>query len=151
MPSQMGAETVAALATARLYDRIGLSALAVLPVPAAAVSFLAFTTNPALIRIGALAWGRGYGDARIHHEGRRRRARPRPPPRHRVRPVRHQLRARLARGSTASGALPATSPTTVVVFVLVLQAAAPAAFLPLVGRRPLHPRNSPPPSHRTGS
>lgn len=57
----MGVDALAALASGRFYDRRGLRALVVLPVLAAAVPWLAFSTAPAVAWAGALVWGVALG------------------------------------------------------------------------------------------
>jgi MFS family permease len=64
----MGAAALAALAAGRAYDRIGLRGMAVLPVLAAAVPFLSFATEPALVWAGAIVWGAAMG---VHESTRR--------------------------------------------------------------------------------
>jgi predicted MFS family arabinose efflux permease len=57
----MGAAALAALGFGRLYDRIGLRGLVVLPALAAAVPWLSFTTSVAAVTVGALVWGVAMG------------------------------------------------------------------------------------------
>ncbi len=57
----MGAAGLAALGSGALYDRVGLRALAVAPVVAAAVPFLAFSQTAALAWSGSIAWGVATG------------------------------------------------------------------------------------------
>ena len=57
----MGVDALAALASGRSYDRRGLGALVVLPVLAAAVPWLAFSTSVVLAWAGALVWGAALG------------------------------------------------------------------------------------------
>jgi MFS family permease len=64
----MGAAALAALASGRLYDRVGLRALAVAPPLAAAVPLLAFSTAPGLAWTGGIVWGAAMG---IHESTRR--------------------------------------------------------------------------------
>lgn len=57
----MGAAALAALASGRLYDRVGLRGLVVLPVLGAVVPFLSFSTSVPLVVVGALLWGAVMG------------------------------------------------------------------------------------------
>jgi len=57
----MGADAVAALATGFGYDRIGPGVLLALPVLAAAVPALAFSSDPSLAIAGTLVWGTALG------------------------------------------------------------------------------------------
>jgi MFS family permease len=57
----MGIDALAALGSGWVYDRYGLRGLIVLPVLAATVPFLSFTTTPALVWAGALIWGIALG------------------------------------------------------------------------------------------
>ncbi len=57
----MGAAAVAALASGRLYDRVGMRALLVALPAAAVVPVLAFTTSAALVVVGAVVWGASMG------------------------------------------------------------------------------------------
>jgi MFS family permease len=57
----MGAAALAAVASGRLYDRVGLRGLVVLPPLAAVVPFLSFRTSTAAVVVGALVWGVALG------------------------------------------------------------------------------------------
>jgi predicted MFS family arabinose efflux permease len=57
----MGGAALAALGFGRVYDRHGLRGLATVPVLAAVVPFLSFTSSPALVCVGALVWGVALG------------------------------------------------------------------------------------------
>jgi MFS family permease len=57
----MGVDALAALASGAIYDRIGLRGLVVLPVLAAAVAFLSFSSSVALVWVGAVVWGAAMG------------------------------------------------------------------------------------------
>ena len=57
----MGAAAVAALGFGRVYDRVGLRGLVVLPPLAATIPFLSFTTSVPLVVLGALLWGLAMG------------------------------------------------------------------------------------------
>lgn len=53
----MGLAAVGALASGRVYDRIGLRGLVVLPVLGAIIPFLSFSTSALLVWLGAALWG----------------------------------------------------------------------------------------------
>ena len=57
----MGVAGLAALVAGRVYDRVGLRGLAPLPLAAALVPFLPFSTRPLLVVVGALVWGAAMG------------------------------------------------------------------------------------------
>jgi MFS family permease len=57
----MGAAGIAAFGFGRLYDRIGLRGLIVLPPLAALVPFLSFSTTVPSVAAGALVWGTAMG------------------------------------------------------------------------------------------
>lgn len=57
----MGAAALAAVVFGRIYDRVGLRGLLALPILAAAVPFLSFSTSIAAVVIGALVWGTAMG------------------------------------------------------------------------------------------
>ena len=57
----MGMAALAALGSGWVYDRVGLRGLVVIPVLTAAVPFLSFSTQPALVWIGAALWGAAVG------------------------------------------------------------------------------------------
>ncbi len=57
----MGLAALAALVSGRLYDRIGLRGLALLPILGAAVPFLSFSTSTPLVWMGAALWGAVMG------------------------------------------------------------------------------------------
>jgi MFS family permease len=57
----MGAAALAALAAGAAYDRVGLRGMAVLPLLGALVPFLSFSTTPALVWAGAVVWGVAMG------------------------------------------------------------------------------------------
>jgi MFS family permease len=131
----MGAAAVAALASGRLYDAIGFRGLVALPLLAAIVPFLSFSTTPALIWIGALGWGAAMGV----HESTMRAAVANLAPTER-RGVAYGTFTAIyglacLGGSTAIGALYGHAIHDVEWFVVTLQAAALIAFFPLV-RRP---------------
>ena len=57
----MGAAAIAALVSGRFYDRFGLRGLVLLPVIAALIPFLSFSTTPLLVVLGGLVWGAVMG------------------------------------------------------------------------------------------
>ncbi len=138
----MGVDALAALASGWVYDRIGLRGLAVLPVLAAAVPALSFSTDPTLIWIGAIVWGAAMGI----HESTMKAAvadlvpAPRRGTGYGVFTTVYGL-AWLA-GSAVIGLLYDISITAVILFVAVAQLIALIAFLPLIvraGHAPAHP------------
>jgi MFS family permease len=133
----MGVDAIAALASGWVYDRIGLRGLIVLPLLAAPIPALSFSTNAALIWAGAIVWGAAMG----MHESTMKAAIADLVPAERrgtgygVFTAVYGL-AWLA-GSAAVGALYEVSVSATVLFTAVAQARALAAFLPLVLRRSL--------------
>jgi predicted MFS family arabinose efflux permease len=57
----MGAAALAALLFGRIYDRYGFRGLLTLPVLAAVVPFLSFSTSVVAVAFGAVVWGVGMG------------------------------------------------------------------------------------------
>ena len=57
----MAAAAVAAVAFGRVYDRVGLRGLVVLPPLAAAVPFLSFARSDLVVVVGAVVWGAAMG------------------------------------------------------------------------------------------
>lgn len=57
----MAAAAVAAVGFGRVYDRVGLRGLVVLPPLAAAVPFLSFATSTPAVVLGAVVWGAAMG------------------------------------------------------------------------------------------
>jgi MFS family permease len=57
----MAAASIAAVVFGRLYDRVGLRGLVALPLLAAAVPLLSFSSTIALIVVGTIVWGAGMG------------------------------------------------------------------------------------------
>jgi MFS family permease len=57
----MGAASLAAVGFGRVYDRVGMRGLLALPVLAAAVPFLSFSSTTVLFVVGAVVWGAGMG------------------------------------------------------------------------------------------
>lgn len=130
----MGVDAVAALASGWLYDRVGLRGLVVLPVLAAVVPVLSFSTNAVLVWIGALVWGAAMG---VHESTMKAAVADLVPPARRgsgygIFAAVYGV-AWLA-GSAAIGALYDVSVTAIVVFTTVTQLVALIAFFPLVIR-----------------
>lgn len=132
----MGIDALAALGSGWVYDRIGLRGLIVLPILAAVVPFLSFSTTPALVWTGAIVWGVAMGV----HESTMRAAVTDLVPRERrgtgygVFSAVYGL-AWLA-GGAILGALYDTSLPALHIFVVITQLVALAAFVPLALRRP---------------
>jgi MFS family permease len=57
----MGAASLAAVAFGRVYDRVGMRGLLALPVLAAAVPLLSFSSTTVLFVLGAVVWGAAMG------------------------------------------------------------------------------------------
>ncbi|MBO0853941.1 MAG: MFS transporter [Nocardia sp.] len=131
----MGAAAPAALASGRLYDRIGLRGLIIALPLSAIVPLLSFATNPALVWAGAIVWGAAMGI----HESTLRAAVADLVPAHRrgtaygIFTAAYGL-AWLA-GSTVIGALYSQSITAVAVFTVATQVLALVVFIPLASRR----------------
>jgi MFS family permease len=131
----MGADAVAALASGRSYDRRGLRALVVLPVLAAAVPWLAFSTTAVVAWAGAIAWGAALGVqestmraavADLAPQGRRGTA---------YGTFTASYGVAWLGGSTLVGVLYDVSTTTVALAVTAIEAAALVLFVAVV-RRP---------------
>jgi MFS family permease len=127
----MGIDALAALGSGWVYDRHGLRGLIVLPVLAAVVPFLSFTTNPALVWAGALIWGVALGV----HESTMRAAVADLIPAHRRGTGYGTFTAIYGlawlAGGAITGALYDTNISGMHVFILTTQAAALLVFLPL--------------------
>lgn len=124
----MGLDAIAALASGRVYDRIGMRGLIVLPLLAAAVPVLSFSTEPGLVWAGAIVWGAATG---VHESTMRAAVADLVPALRRG--TAYGLFAALYGvawliGSTVIGALYAVGITTAIVFVLCAQAVALASF-----------------------
>jgi MFS family permease len=131
----MGADALAALASGRSYDRRGLGALVVLPVLAAAVPWLAFSTTAVLAWAGALVWGAALG---VQESTMRAAVADFAPPGRRGTAYGTFTAAygvAWLGGSTLVGVLYDVSTTTVALAVTGIEAAALALFLVVV-RRP---------------
>ena len=131
----MGADALAALASGRSYDRRGLGALVVLPVLAAAVPWLAFSTTAVVAWAGAIVWGAALGVqestmraavADLAPQGRRGTA---------YGTFTASYGVAWLGGSTLVGVLYDVSTTTVALAVTAIEAAALALFVAVV-RRP---------------
>ncbi|GAB1331974.1 MFS transporter [Streptomyces sennicomposti] len=134
----MGAAALAALASGWLYDRIGLRGLVIALPLSAAVPLLSFSTQPALVWVGAIVWGAAMG---IHESTLRAAVADLVPATRRgsaygVFTAVYGL-AWLA-GSTLIGALYGHSITAVILFTLATQVAALVLFVPLAAHRSCH-------------
>jgi MFS family permease len=130
----MGVDALAALASGWVYDRVGLRGLVILPVLAAVVPVLSFSTDATLIWIGALVWGAAMG---IHESTMKAAIADLVPPERRgtgygVFTTVYGF-AWLA-GSAVIGALYDASTTAATLFVIAVQIVALFSFLPLVAR-----------------
>ncbi len=131
----MGVDALAALASGWIYDRVGMRGLAALPVLAAAVPALSFSTDTALIWIGAGVWGAAMG---VHESTMKAAVADLVPPDRRgsgygVFTAVYGL-AWLA-GSAIIGGLYGVSVDAAVLFVVVVQAVAMLTFIPLIASR----------------
>ena len=132
----MGMAALGALGSGRLYDRVGLRGLVIVPFFTAIVPFLSFSTVPAAIWAGAAIWGLGLG----MHESTMRAAVADLVPRRRRGTGYGTFTAIYGLawmvGGTLIGALYGHSVSSVETFVVITQVLALAAFIPVsVGRR----------------
>jgi predicted MFS family arabinose efflux permease len=137
----MGLAALGALASGALYDRVGLRGLVVVPIFTAAVPFLSFSTTPALTWAGAAVWGVGLG---MHESTMRAAVADLVPARRRgsgYGTFTAIYGLAWMGGGTAIGALYAHSVGSVETFVVVTQAVALAAFLPVAIRSGPRPRS----------
>jgi MFS family permease len=130
----MGVAALAALAAGASYDRIGLRGLVVLPVLAAAVAFLSYSTSVTLVCLGAVVWGAAMG---VHESTMRAAVADLVPAARRgvgygTFTAVYGL-AWLA-GGTILGALYGYSITTLMIFTVLTQALALLLFIPLLRR-----------------
>ncbi|HVA75152.1 MAG TPA: MFS transporter [Acidimicrobiales bacterium] len=136
----MGAAALAALASGKVYDRMGLRGLVLLPLLGAVIPFLSFSTSVLLVWAGAALWGAVMGV----HESTMRAAVADLVPRAR-RGVGYGTftavygLAWLA-GAAIIGALYDISSDAAITFTVVIQAVALVLFLPL-WRQPASPEN----------
>ncbi len=131
----MGAAAIAALASGRLYDRVGLRALVIAPVLAATVPFRRIHDDTGARVARQRAVGSGDGDPRVDNARRRRRPRAARPPRTGLRHLHGRLRVSVARRQHADRcALYGQSITAVIAFTATTQALALAVFIPLAAR-----------------
>jgi MFS family permease len=132
----MAAAALAALASGHVYDRMGLRGLVVLPILGAVIPFLSFSTSPALVWVGALAWGAVMGV----HESTMRAAVADLVPRHR-RGVGYGTFTAVYGlawlvGAALIGVLYDASIDATIAFTVAVQALALVLFLPLRTKRP---------------
>ncbi|MDX6213373.1 MAG: hypothetical protein QOF82_2460 [Frankiales bacterium] len=133
----MGCAAVAAVAFGRVYDRVGMRGLVTLPVLAAVVPLLSFSTNRAAFIVGACVWGAAMG---IHDSTMRAAVADLVPAQHRgagygTFTAIYGL-AWLA-GSVLIGALYERGPGAAAAFCAVAQLAALGLLLPLLRSRPV--------------
>jgi MFS family permease len=136
----MGVAALAALGFGAAYDRVGLRGLMVLPVLAAVVPLLSFTTSPSLVWLGAAVWGAVMGA----HESTMRAAVADLVPRERRGAGYGTFTAVYGlawlAGAALIGVLYDVSISTATVFIVAAQGAALLTFLPLLRpRRPASP------------
>jgi MFS family permease len=131
----MAAASAAAVGFGRIYDRVGLRGLVVLPPLAAAVPFLSFSSTTALFVAGAVVWGAGMGV----HDSTMRAAVADFVPAHRRGAGYGTFTAIYGlawlAGAALIGLLYEHSVTSVFVFVAFVQGLAMLLLLPLLGRR----------------
>ncbi len=144
----MAAAAITAVGFGRVYDRIGLRGLIVLPVLAAIVPLLSFATSTAAFVLGAVVWGAAMG---VHDSTMRAAVADLVPPHRRgagygTFTALYGL-AWLA-GAAIIGALYQHSTTAAAAFVLTVQTVALLLLLPLL-RRHRPPDGAPSRSDRT--
>ena len=131
----MGAAALAAVGSGRVYDRVGLRGLVVLPPLAAVVPFLSFRTSTAAVVVGAAVWGVALGV----HESTLRAAVTDLVPRHRRGAGYGTFTAVYGLAWLAGAALIGTlyehGTAVVAEFVVVVQVVALALLLPLLRHR----------------
>jgi MFS family permease len=132
----MGAAALTAVAFGRLYDRVGLRGLVVLPPLAAVVPFLSFSDSVAVITVGAVVWGAAMGA----HESTMRAAVADLVPAHRRGSGFGTFTALYGlawlAGSVLIGALYERSPSAADWFVVAVQAVALLLLVPLMLHSP---------------
>jgi hypothetical protein len=128
----MGVDAVAALASGWVYDRVGLAGLVAVPALTAAVPFLSLSRSAPLVWAGAAVWGAAMGI----HESTMRAAVTDLVPADRRGTGYGTFTAVYGLawlgGGTLIGALYARSVGAVEAFVVITQAAALLAFVPLL-------------------
>ena len=131
----MGTASITAVVFGRIYDRVGLRGLVVLPPLAATVPLLSFSSTTALYVLGAVVWGAGMGV----HDSTMRAAVTDFVPAHRRGAGYGTFTAIYGlawlAGAALIGLLYEHGVTAVVVFVAIIQACALALLTPLL-RRP---------------
>jgi MFS family permease len=129
----MAAAALAALASGRLYDRMGLRGLVIAVPLTAIVPLLSFSTNSACVWLGAVVWGAVVGI----HESTLRAAVADMVPGARLGTAYGIFAAAYGLawlvGSTVIGALYGYSVATIVYFVIATQIVALGLFVPLAG------------------
>jgi MFS family permease len=127
----MGTAAFAALGSGRLYDRVGLRGLVLIPPLTAAVPFLSFSTQPALVWTGAALWGAAVG---IHESTMRAAVADLVPAAHRGKgygTFTAVYGLSWLAGSTLIGVLYSSSVGAATTFIVVVQAVALVVFAPL--------------------
>ena len=135
----MGLAALGALASGWVYDRAGLKGLGVLPVLGAAIPFWSFSTSVPLVWAGAALWGLVMGI----HESTMRAAVADLVPRER-RGVGYGTFTAIyglawLAGAALIGVFYDVSIDSAITFIVVVQAVALAAFLPLLRNQPTAP------------
>jgi MFS-type transporter involved in bile tolerance (Atg22 family) len=130
----MGLAALGALGSGWVYDRVGLRGLVALPLLGAVIPFLSFSTDAVMVWVGAALWGLVMGV----HESTMRAAIADLVPRER-RGVGYGTFTAIYGlawlvGAALIGILYDVSIDTAITFVVVVQAVALLAFLPLMGR-----------------
>ena len=132
----MGTAALAALVFGRLYDRHGFRGLVSLPVLAAVVPWLSFSTSVVAVVVGAVVWGAAMGV----HESTMRAAVTDLVPRHRRGAGYGTFTAIYGlawlAGAAIIGALYSSGRGTIVAVVAVVQVVALALLVPLLRSRP---------------
>jgi MFS family permease len=130
----MAAAAVSAIVSGRVYDRVGLRGLVVLPPLAVAVPLLSLRTSVLAVTLGAIVWGAGMGV----HDSTMRAAVTDLVPRHRRGAGYGTFTAVYGlawlAGAALIGVLYERATADVTWFVLVVQAVALALFLPIASR-----------------
>lgn len=125
----MAAAAIAGLVSGRAYDRVGLRGLVALPVLSALVPFLSFSLSPLLVFVGAVLWGAAMG---LHESTMRAAVADLVPASRRgagYGTFTAVYGAAWLAGSAAIGALYGYSIDAAIIYSVVLQALALAAFL----------------------
>jgi predicted MFS family arabinose efflux permease len=131
----MGTAALAALGSGRLYDWVGLRGLVLIPLLTAAVPFLSFSMQPALVWVGAALWGAAVG---VHESTMRAAVADLVPAAHRGKgygTFTAVYGLSWLAGSTLIGVLYSSSVGAATTFIVVVQAVALLVFAPLAKSR----------------